>query len=71
MEDLWANVNAIKIVGRGDKVYKDECVYSFDTPVCSIFIVLSFYGGKYVKNRARFWGILFYFFLGIKGRLVC
>lgn len=33
MEELSKHLNSIKIVQRTDKVYKDECVYSFDTPV--------------------------------------
>ncbi|XP_043283327.1 ubiquitin carboxyl-terminal hydrolase 5 [Venturia canescens] len=32
MEELSKHLNSIKIVQRTDKVYKDECVYSFDTP---------------------------------------
>lgn len=34
MEVLQQNVKNIKIPTQLDKVYKDECVYSFDNPVC-------------------------------------
>lgn len=30
---LYENLNKIKIPLGGDKVFKDECAYSFDTPV--------------------------------------
>ena len=35
MEDLIKGINLsdIKIARGGDRVYKEECIYSFDTPV--------------------------------------
>lgn len=34
MEVLQPHLKNIKIPTQHDKVYKDECVYSFDNPVC-------------------------------------
>jgi len=34
MEVIAANLDRIKTPGPNDKVYKDECFYSFDSPVC-------------------------------------
>lgn len=33
MDQLGPHLNKIKVPGPHDKVYKDECVYSFDSPV--------------------------------------
>ena len=33
MEVIGANLDRIKTPGPNDKVYKDECFYSFDSPV--------------------------------------
>ena len=33
MEVIAANLDRIKTPGPNDKVYKDECFYSFDSPV--------------------------------------
>ena len=33
MELIKNNLDRIKVPGPGDKVFKDECFYSFDTPV--------------------------------------
>lgn len=35
IELLTPHLNSIKIPGNSQKIYKDECVYSFDTPVSS------------------------------------
>ncbi|XP_035728148.1 ubiquitin carboxyl-terminal hydrolase 5-like [Vespa mandarinia] len=32
MEELMQHLSKIKVPQKGDKIYKDECVYSFDTP---------------------------------------
>merc|ERR1719309_110693 len=32
MEVLKSNLNSVRVPGPGDKVYKDECLYSFDSP---------------------------------------
>jgi hypothetical protein len=33
IELLTPHLNGIKIPGNSQKIYKDECVFSFDTPV--------------------------------------
>ena len=33
MEIIKENLSRIKVPGPGDKVFKDECFYSFDSPV--------------------------------------
>lgn len=33
MDELTKHLGKIRVPGRNDKVYKDECVLSFDTPV--------------------------------------
>ena len=33
MEELTQHLDKIRIPGPNDKVHKDECVLSFDTPV--------------------------------------
>lgn len=38
MEILTKHLKNIKIPSSLDKVYKDECVFSFDNPVSSINI---------------------------------
>lgn len=38
MEELIQYLGEIKIARQEDKIYKDECVYSFDTPVILLFI---------------------------------
>lgn len=38
MDSLTPHLSKIKIPGPQDKVYKDECVYSFDNPV-NLFII--------------------------------
>lgn len=40
MDELSKHFNKIKIPGPNDKVYKDECVLSFDTPVNIFGIIL-------------------------------
>jgi hypothetical protein len=32
---LTPHLNSVKIPGNSQKIYKDECVFSFDTPVSS------------------------------------
>lgn len=39
MEELTQHLEKIKIPGPNDKVYKDECVLSFDTPVHALMII--------------------------------
>lgn len=34
MDCLKANLSKIRVPGPGDRVFKDECVLSFDSPVC-------------------------------------
>lgn len=41
MEELSQHLKKIKVPERSDKVYKDECVYSFDTPVSFIEYLLN------------------------------
>jgi hypothetical protein len=43
IELLTPHLNSIKIPTNSQKIYKDECVFSFDTPV-SIFENLSVNG---------------------------
>ena len=33
MDIIKDNLSRIKVPGPGDKVFKDECFYSFDNPV--------------------------------------
>ena len=33
MEIIKENLSRVKVPGTGDKVFKDECFYSFDCPV--------------------------------------
>jgi hypothetical protein len=35
IELLTRHLKSIKIPGNSQKIYKDECVFSFDTPVSS------------------------------------
>lgn len=35
MELLQLHLQRIKVPTQHDKVHKDECVYSFDNPVCT------------------------------------
>jgi hypothetical protein len=35
MDVIAANLDRIRTPGANDKVYKDECFYSFDSPVIS------------------------------------
>ncbi|XP_033225385.1 ubiquitin carboxyl-terminal hydrolase 5 [Belonocnema kinseyi] len=41
MEELAQNLTKINVPKRGDKIYKDECVYSFDTPESSTGLYVS------------------------------
>jgi Variant UBP zinc finger len=34
--ELQANLRRVKVPTQGQKIYKDECIYSFDTPVSHI-----------------------------------
>lgn len=36
MAEITQYLNKIKIPQPGDKIYKDECVFSYDTPVSII-----------------------------------
>ncbi|XP_015111541.1 ubiquitin carboxyl-terminal hydrolase 5 [Diachasma alloeum] len=47
MEVLIQNLGSVKVPKREDKIYKDECVYSFDTPESpeGLFISLSSFHG--------------------------
>jgi hypothetical protein len=36
IELLTPHLNSIKIPGNSQKIYKDECVLSFDTPVSAV-----------------------------------
>lgn len=42
MEELSQHLKNIKVPEVTDKVYKDECVYSFDTPVSVNLFFLTF-----------------------------
>ena len=33
MADLGSLADGVRVPAGGEKVYKDQCVYSFDTPV--------------------------------------
>ena len=55
MAGLQPFANSVRIPGRNDKVFKDECFYSFDSPTCDtgLYICLkSFlgFGRDYVEN---------------------
>ena len=39
MQELEKHIKTVKVPKIGDKIYKDECVWSFDTPV-SIFLLI-------------------------------
>lgn len=45
MEVLSGHLKNIRVPCGNDNVYKDECVYSYDTPVCGLlslnFLVIS------------------------------
>lgn len=45
MELLASHLNKIKVAGSNDKVYKDECVYSFDSPVSFLCVAGSWDSG--------------------------
>ncbi|KAK0162621.1 hypothetical protein PV327_006386 [Microctonus hyperodae] len=47
MEELIQHLNTIKIPQRDDKIYKDECIYCFDTPDSSsgLFVSLTTFHG--------------------------
>lgn len=40
IDAVVAHANSVKIPGPGDKIFKDECVYSFDTPVSEVILSL-------------------------------
>ncbi|XP_003395686.1 ubiquitin carboxyl-terminal hydrolase 5 [Bombus terrestris] len=55
MEELMKHLSNIRIPQKNDKIYKDECVYSFDTPdTCSgLYVNLTTFlglGTDYVQN---------------------
>lgn len=43
MDLLEQYLNNIRIPKSGDKVYKDECVYSFDNPECETGLYVSLF----------------------------
>ena len=35
------DLQSVRVAKGGEKVYKDECIYCFNSPVSTLFIVLS------------------------------
>lgn len=41
--ELQANLRRVKVPTQGQKIYKDECIYSFDTPVGHKMLKIPYY----------------------------
>lgn len=52
MEELRQHFGSIRVPQGGDKVYKDECMFSFDTPVSQIFISRCNWCDRYGEGAA-------------------
>ena len=39
-ELLQPFLRSIRVPNAGDKVFKDECIYSFDSPVSDFFLLI-------------------------------
>lgn len=80
-EMLKPHLSSIRTPGAGDKVFKDECAYSFDSPVdeqfvesmlcllplCQIFAWQNICIGLTLDVKIFY----FYLFSGIRDRIVC
>lgn len=42
MEELRQHLKQIRVPNQNDKVYKDECVFSFDNPVSTLGLCSQF-----------------------------
>ena len=49
MDVIGANLDRIKTPGPNDRVYKDECFYSFDSPVWTF---LSLFSSWYLRQES-------------------
>ena len=56
MEIIKNNLDRVKTPGPGDKVYKDECFFSFDSPECErgLYVCLNRWIGVGLKHLTRY-----------------
>ena len=56
METIKNNLDRVKTPGPGDKVYKDECFFSFDSPECErgLYVCLNRWIGVGRKHLTRY-----------------
>lgn len=82
MDELTQHLNKIKVPTRSDKIYKDECVLSFDNPVSNncyplhILLIISMEfivsGLEFIFTIVKTNDFIFFFFsFDRKLRLVC
>ena len=41
---LQADLSKVRAPSGGDRVYKDECIYSFQTPVGPYYVMITYSG---------------------------
>lgn len=51
MEVLSAHLKSIRVPCAQDFVYKDECVYSYDTPVCVQEFSILYFPNTIIKQQ--------------------
>ena len=56
MEIIKNNLDRVKTPGPGDKVFKDECFFSFDSPECErgLYVCLNRWIGVGLKHLTRY-----------------
>jgi len=56
MEVVKGNLSRIRVPGQADKVFKDECLYSFDSPECEtgLYVCLNRFLGIGLKHLERY-----------------
>ena len=56
METIKSNLDRVKTPGVGDRVYKDECFFSFDSPECDrgLYVCLNRWIGVGHKYLSRY-----------------
>lgn len=51
MDQLSAHLKAIRVPSQRDNVYKEECVYSFDTPVSFYHEIFFFFAVQHTSIK--------------------
>ena len=56
MEIIKTNLDRVKTPGPGDRVFKDECFFSFDSPECErgLYVCLNRWIGVGLKHLTRY-----------------